>query len=215
MKMSGRILVNCLCFCAWSVCLAQEVGVIQGVVSDPNGKPLSGAKVDARLKGEFSGHRLDRSSKTSFDGKFVIDHLSWGTYILVARKEDSDYPDTRLAFYSNLQAPSVTISATDPNKDVAIRLAPQAGRLDLLVMNARTGERLDSAAVTLRRVENPKPFVTMSTTLKLIAIPALTDVQVEITAPGYNPWPNGGSALIINLQSREGKHLEVRLVPRS
>jgi Carboxypeptidase regulatory-like domain len=213
MRQSKRFwLTALLCCCVSSACVAQESGKIQGIVTDADGNLVQGANVYAVEKGEFRGHRLSRSSESSPDGNFLIDHLAWGAYILAVKKESSGYPDTRLAFYSNLQAVSATISADHPDAEVRITLPAPAGWLELSVTDANTGKALTSAAVTLRRVSDPRLYVKMSTTISHIAVPAQAEVQVEITSPGYDPWPSDGNPLVINVQSGEHKHLDVKLV---
>jgi hypothetical protein len=202
-----------LCCCVSSACVAQESGKIQGIVTDAAGNPVPGANVYAVEKGDFHGHRPSHSSESSSSGNFVIDHLSWGAYILLAKKESSGYPDTRLAFYSNQEASSATISADHPDAEVRITLPTVAGWLELSVTDANTGKALTSAAVTLRRVSNTRLYVRISTTVSHIAVPAQADVQVEINAPGYGQWPSDANLPVINLLPGEHKHLDVKLVP--
>ncbi len=200
-------------FYALSICVAQEAGKIQGVVTDAAGNPVSGANVYAVRKGEHNGHRVSRNSESASDGRFLLVNLDWGDYIVVAKREESGYPDTRLAFYSNLQVISTTINANHPDAEVAVTLPAPAGWLELTVTDANTGQALTSGSLTLRRVNNPSLYVTMSTSQSRIAIPAQTDVQVEINATGYSPWPGDRNPLVINLQSGEKRHVDVKLAP--
>ena len=217
MNQSRRLWFICLLlFCTVPICVAQESGTIQGVVIDADGKPLAGANVFPLLKGEvFVGHRISRSEQTASDGRFLITHLSWGTYLLVAEKQGSGYPDTRLAFYSNLQGASATISADHPRADVTINLGPQAGWLNLSVVDATSGNKVTSATVTLRRVTNPKLWVTTAATPNRVAVPPDTEVQVVVDAYGYVTWPTDNSQFVINLRSNEERQLKVQLVPKS
>ena len=196
--------------------LAQVAGTIRGVVIDENGNPLPGAKVYPLEKRPFYGHRLSRFSETNTDGKFAVDHLSLGTYVVVAQKEGSGYPDARLAFYSNLEAPTVTLTNAKPNADVTIRLPSKAGWLDLEVTDGDSKHNVDSAEVTLRRVSNPNLFVSASATQKRVAVPSQGDITVEVTAPGFRKWPNsiqGESPYVVHLNPGEVYRLKVKLEP--
>ena len=67
-------------------------GIIQGVVLDDVGNPVSGAKVHAELKGVPMAKAI-RFVKSDQNGFFLIDRLEFGTYYVAAMKEEDGYGD--------------------------------------------------------------------------------------------------------------------------
>jgi hypothetical protein len=200
------------CLSLW----AQSGGSVKGVVVDETGKPLAGAEVHIAEKKSFVGHRLIQIYETNNDGRFLIDNVSWGTYVVMVGKEDAGYPDTKLAFYSNLAAPTVILAPESPSADVIVKIGPKAGVLDLdPVTDVVTGKKIDSATITLRRTQNPDLFLTTSAAGGRLLVPSRTDVTIEIAAPTYKPWPLDGekSEGQMRLLPQEVRKLQVRLHP--
>jgi len=115
--------------------------------------------------------------------------------VVLAGNESSGYPDPKLAFYSNFDVPTVTLAPAFPNASVTIKLPPKGGVLEIVaVLDAVTKRKIDSASIILRRVSNPTLFISTSATTGRILIPSLTDVTIEVTAPGYRSWPEPDQA---------------------
>lgn len=185
-KEARRILAAALLIgSAW----AQDRGVVTGTVLDEHGNPVAQAKVHITEKGVFLTHRVLQFHETDADGHFRIAHVHWGTYIIIAGKEDAGYPDTKFAFYSNNTEPVVVLTEDSPTADVTLKLGPKAGVLDVApVTDELSGKEIRSASITLRRADNDL-FISTSTTVGRILVPSLTGVEVTISAPGYKLWP--------------------------
>lgn len=194
---------------------ARAQGTITGTVVDDAGKPVAGAKVHIAEK-KLVVHRLIRFYETDDGGRFHIADVPWGTYVVMAGKEDASYPDLIFSFYNNLALPNVTLAEDFRSVDVIVKIGPKAGVLDLEpVTDSITGKEIRSASVTLRRSENPDLFLSASATQGHIFVPASTNVIVEITAEGYKPWPPAGTAEgKLFLKPEEVKKLRVVLQPQ-
>ncbi len=192
-------------------------GTIQGVVIDEAGKPVGGVRVHIAEMKAIRGHRLLQFVETNTNGQFVISPIPWGTYVVLTSKEESGYPDTKMAFYSNLAAPTVSLQPRFPVGKLTVQLGPKAGILELVsVIDATTGKQLQSASITLRRVRNPNLFIRTSTTSSPFLVPSLADVSIEISAPGYKSWPAGEGGKgegQIRLKPGEVLKLAVKLQP--
>jgi hypothetical protein len=195
--------------------VAQSDGAITGHVFDDKGNPVSKAKVHiAELNQQQTSRRALRIYETASDGKFLIQDVPWGSYVVLAGKEEEGYPDPKFAFYSNLQAPTVTLTPSFPKASVNIALGPKAGKLDVIeVVDAVTRKKLKTASITLRRVSNPNFFIRTSTTVEEILIPSSTRVTVEIEAPGYRAWPEQSQTEEIEVKPGEVFKLDVELHP--
>jgi hypothetical protein len=199
-----------------SLAFSQDAGVVKGVVTDENNKPIAHMRVHLAEDKAVVGHRILRIFETNTQGEFEITGVAWGHYYVVTEKEAAGYPDTELAFYSNLSVPKVEVSPNVPTSEVKLRLGPKAAVLAVKsVADASTALAVHSASVTLRRADNPQFSITTSAG-GAILIPAATDVTVEVTAPGYQKWTwaaDDGSSEKLRLASGESRTLEVQLQP--
>jgi hypothetical protein len=195
---------------------ADAGGTIRGVVLDASGHPVSGAKVHPS-EINIAGHRLIRYYETDGKGEFAAKHLAWGTYRVLAGKESEGYPDLPSAFDGYGAFPVVRLQPQSPTVSVVIHLPPKSGIIaSILVADAATDRRVESAAVTLRRADNPAAAIETSATVRPILLPSNTDVHVEISAGGYESWPAKGSAKgegLLHLRAGEVIKLDVSLAP--
>jgi hypothetical protein len=114
-------------------------GIIQGVVLDDFGNPLSGAKVHAELKGVPMAEKI-RYVETDENGFFLIDQLEFGTYYVDAKNEEEGYGDSGASFFNDQPDLTAQISAQHRIADVVINLGPKAGRLTGTISDAATGK---------------------------------------------------------------------------
>jgi hypothetical protein len=203
---------------ARSLC-AQTVGQITGLVLNEAGNPIEHAKVHVEENKAFYGHRILQVYLTDARGQFVIDSLQWGSYVVLAGKEDEGYADTKLAFYSNLNVPVVTVTSLVPTQNVTIHLGPRAGVIEVAaIIDAGTGKAIVAPSVTLRRTENGL-WLKASGTQKSILIPSRTKVSIEVEAEGYQVWHYPGDtdasrSTPVVLEPGEHQKIEVKLQPK-
>lgn len=204
---------------AVAVCMLGEEpndGKVTGTVVAYDGVAVKGARVTADpLDGKM---RLTpvRFVETDEQGRFEISHLSWGSYKLFAIKEADGYPNTMLAFYSDNQFPTVTVSRAFPTSKVLLNIGRKAGRILVTAVDANSGRPVPSSAV-LRRLDNPKLWVSTSVeTATSVLVPAGIDVTLDVTAPGYAKWSltdTSGKISIFKLKSDDVRKVEVKLQP--
>jgi len=202
------ILLFFLTACPSSILFAQCKGAVDGTVIDELGSPLKGALVSLVEKGSFSGHRPLHTQETDNNGSFHAPIDKAGTYLILAKKEDQGYPETRAAFYSNLDAQEVVLDCNSTRSGVIVRLAPKAGYIrHISVTDAATGRVISNASVTLRRISNENLFITTSTSYKNVAVPSDTAVTYQVTAPGYAD----STKIQLRLAPSEEIDLEIKL----
>jgi hypothetical protein len=202
---------------AASAC-SQTEGTIKGVVFDENGKPLPGASVYVQKTDEMAVHFVPRPVQTNDEGRFLIEHVSWGSYIVIAGKEEAGYPSTWARFYSNGVVPKVTVESSSATADATVLLGPKVGILRLAsVTDALTGKDISVfGVITLERANTANSFLTTSTSKARLFVPARTDVTIHVTAPGYRPWPDQtDKEQIVHLQPGEVFDLHVKVQPES
>jgi len=195
--------------------VAQVAGVIRGTILDESGKPVTMAEIEIAQNKPFYGHRLVQKHESDSSGAYVIDNVPWGTYVVMAGKESDGYPDMRLAFYSNLSVPSVTLSPQYPVASVNLTLGPKAGFLSIpSVKDAVTGKKVQSAVITLKR-SGSEFFIKTAVPAVRILIPSLTDVAVVVEAPGYRSWTpiQENNTGIVHLSPQQLLTLDVEMKP--
>lgn len=202
------------------VVFAQNGATVKGVVVNESGKSVTGAQVYVLEKRRFVGHRLLEVHETDSSGEFVASNLTWGTYMVMASKPSDGYPDTKLAFYSDLAVPTVTLSPSFPQAHVNVQLGPKAGILEVSSLeNALSGKAIEYATITLRRVHKPTFFITTATKAGTrILVPSLTDVSVGVSAQGYKSWPSQDEqkkSAQFRLKPEEVYKLRIRLEPEA
>lgn len=198
---------------------AQTNGTIEGTVLDEESRPLAGARVHIENRNPTPHHIL-RFFETDADGHFLISKVPWGSYAVLAGKEADGYPDTKGAFYSNYDVPTVSLAPPVITRTVTVRMAPKAGIINVnSVVNAMTWENIKSAPITLRRDANKDLFVTTSTTTERLLAPSGVKIRIEIHAVGYEDWyypgfTDASRSVPIELRPGEALMLDVKLQPK-
>jgi hypothetical protein len=176
-----------ICVCAGA---SQETGAVRGMVVGENNQPVTQAKVHLAETKPFVGHRILNMVETNAEGEFTISNVAWGEYVVLAGKEEAGYPDTKLAFYSNLAVPKVIASPTNAAPYVKVPLGPKAGTLQMTSLtNAETESVVRSASLTLRRGDDQRFFITVGINDgAAVLIPSGTDILIEVSARGFKTW---------------------------
>jgi len=179
---------------------------IAGTVVDESGAPIGGALVGLEAQAPNGGPVALRYFKTNEYGVFSASldlgasgHLP-GRYWVLAKKEDSDYPDNLGAFYEDSAPPQVDLDCGSHIADVVVQLGPKCGYITRIdIVDAATGALIKNGTITLRRVHPPlwapHPEVFwMSSNAPLhevgpgypgLPIPSNTEISYEISAAGY------------------------------
>ena len=189
-------------------------GTIEGKVIDEKGGPVGGALVNAD-DGQATVGAI-RYVTTDEKGHFAIDRLKWGRHKIFAQKEKDGYPDISFAFYGNNVFEAASLAPSSPKAAVTVRIGPPCGILHLVsVTDINTG-RTVNAGVALRRASNPKMFLDVSASPGTILVPSMTDILIEVSAKGYEPWPEAKDKAVaghLHLAPRQVLDLAIRLRP--
>lgn len=190
-------------------------GTIQGVVLDDVGNPLSGAKVHAELKGVPMVKAI-RYVESDQNGFFVIDRLEFGTYYVEAMKEEDGYGGPFWSFFNDRPLPTVQISAQARMADIVVRFGPKAGILTGTVQDAVT-EKAIPAGFDLKQVKDPNKWMRTSAPPNFrVLIPSSKEIEVKVSAPGYDTWFYPGSGVSpqpLLMEPGSEMQLDIRLKP--
>jgi hypothetical protein len=194
-------------------------GLIDGIVLYEDGRPANGATVYAIPIGVVMAAVVPHSDSDK-DGRFAI-HIqrSWfGKFGVATKKDDEDYPDMSLQFYSAGKFERVTLTPEQSAASVTIRLGPKAGVLWGTVTDAETGEGLNPC-VDLKRASGPNNFLSGSGLVNAkyrLLIPSDTDVLIKLYLNGYKSWYYPGtsdrsSAGVARLGPGDERKIDIKL----
>ncbi len=169
-------------------------GVIQGVVRDDVANPLPGAKVHAELKGVAMAKAI-RFVESDQNGFFVIDRLDFGTYYVEAMKEEDGYGGMSWSFFNDKPLPTVQISAQTRIADIVVSLGPKAGILTGTIRDAITGKPISAGFDLVQVKDRTKWMGTGAAPHFRVLIPSSKDIEVKVSAPGYDTWVYPGPKL--------------------
>jgi hypothetical protein len=199
---------------------ASGFGAISGVVFDEGGRPLVGATVYSRPSGQPSNGRV-KTVPTDKEGKFFLDKVPPGLNTVHGFKEEDGYPDTFFAFYVTdpRAIPQVGVYQQQVT-DVVVQLGPKAAKMIIQVFDADTNDQIESAAIELRRPEDPNAYVSLScipseaTGKCEILVPPLP-TNIKVTKSGYEEQDVTGQlgprTDVATLNPGETKNLSIRL----
>ncbi len=211
--------VRVFAFFILSGCLAQawdlKPGRISGQVVSSEGAPVADAQVTAALQTGVPTVRVDRWGMTDHEGRFVIDHLALGKYLMFAEKPSEVYPSRLLwCFYGPNRAITVRLTEANPSSEVDIELPPKAGTIVVKIANAKVGTFIP-AGIKISSRDGPCSLGTGLSANDAVQIPSGVDVDVTIDAAGYADWSysdtHDGAAL--NLKPDETVVLNIKLAP--
>lgn len=196
---------------------------VSGRVINEEGKPVAGAQVSFPGK-EARGILALGYYPTDKSGSFhaVLSLSAPGLYWVLAKKLDSGYPNMNAAFYDNHKPPLVMLHCGAKVSGIVVNLGSKSAYItQIKVVDATTGDPIENASITFRRVKPPfrgfSPTVfsiTSSATLMPTGsnylgfpIPSNADISYAISAPGYET----SQPQIIRLAPAKTAEISVRL----
>lgn len=197
--------------CAQSSGEPSGIGQVSGTVLDPDGQPVAGASVCTTETVAGNSSSWCRTI-TNDVGRFEIDDLKLGTFIVSATKEEEGY--------SSWKGPTrkVTLTVDRPSANVTLKLGPKAGMLVGTVKDKFSGKPLDNIQITCVGVNTNSMYSAgaVEGTFRMNLQPT-TEFIVSFSSPGYRTWlytdPADPSHPTLQLESGEQKSIDVALEP--
>lgn len=165
------------------------LGCITGVAVDENDSPVSAAKISPRFMG--SGYAGDVSPVSADgDGKFSLDNLRPGEYVLWPEKESDGFSSNWSGWKGQVALPRVTIAPGGPCQDVTVNMGVRGAVMRVRAIDAATHEPLPDIMVTFRNPENMRQGGTVSGEPREVhefLVPSRVNVSIQVRASGYRP----------------------------
>lgn len=179
---------------------------------DENGQLVENAHVCTSVAKGNETHETC-NVPTGESGQFQIEHLNLGSYIVSASKEQDGY--------SGYQQPEqkVTITSSEPDRNVTLRLSPRSGILVGSAKDKATGRPIVNTEVSCfyigGRLNGSITGRGSGDGQFQLSVPPKTDLLVVVSAPGYKEWVYTDTANpswpVLRLGSGEKKVLDVEL----
>jgi Carboxypeptidase regulatory-like domain len=194
----------------------QPEGTISGFVLDSHDRIVEHASV---CTSSFSNNKTTTNCRTLTDenGRFTIEHVSMGSYSVVAAKEEDSY-----SMVEQIPGQKVVLTADRPFAQLTLKLGPRSGRLTGTARDKGTGKPIGpegKLSITYVSVEgNSTGSMSGLDGANLRAnLPAGKEFIVFVSAPGYVPWfyINNQSRPTLRLEPGEEKVLDVELEPKN
>jgi len=171
-------------------------GAVAGQVIDARTKqPVAEASVVAERDDGEGADKVPHAF-TDGEGKFLINDISPGRYVIAASKEQDNYPDAdSAAFAADLAAlPKVSVREGEVTRAVTVTVE-KGGKLIGLVLDSRTHAPVAQSLVRLTRVDNTKLWLRTGPDIHgrfQLVVPA-RPFYIEVSATGYDSWTFRGN----------------------
>ncbi len=165
------------------------LGCITGVAVDENDSPVAAAKISPRFMG--GGYAGDVSPvNADGDGKFSLDNLRPGEYVLWPEKESDGFSSNWSGWNGQVALPRVTIAPGGPCQELTVNMGARGAVMRVRAMDAATHEPLPDIMVTFRNPENTRQGGTISGEPREVhefLVPSRASVSIQVRSSGYRP----------------------------
>ena len=196
----------------------QNSTMIDGRVLDEKGRPLQGARiVPFPLEAAVSGGMP--YTVTDGNGEYRLSSPAYGKTRITVIKEDAGYPNTSVAVFApeHDTLPIVMLTEGVHLHDIDIHLPSPDGTVEGRITNAKTGEPIAAARITINAADNPD--ILYATGLRggtyFYPLPE-KKLQITIEASGFKPAhlvdPATGKAYV-ELRRIDHRKIDVALEP--
>lgn len=167
----------------------KRLGCITGVAVDENDSPVTAARISPRFMG--SGYAGDVSPvNADSDGKFSLDDLRPGEYVLWPEKESDGFSSNWSGWNGQVALPRVTIAPGGACQELTVNMGARGAVMRVRAMDAATHEPLPDIMVTFRNPENMRQGGTISGEPREVhefLVPSRVSVSIQVRASGYRP----------------------------
>ena len=167
----------------------KRLGCITGVAVDENDSPVAAAKISPRFMG--SGYAGDVSPvNAGDDGKFSLDNLRPGEYVLWPEKESDGFSSNWSGWNGQVALPRVTVTPGGACHEVTVNMGARGAVMRVRAMDVATHEPLPDIMVNFRNPENTRQGGTISGEPRGVhefLVPSRVGVSIQVRASGYGP----------------------------
>jgi len=164
------------------------LGCIVGVAVDESDSAVAGAKISPRFMG--AGYASDLpTAQTDENGKFTLDNLRPGEYVLWPEKESDGFSINWSGWRGQVELQKVTVTPGGGCKDVTVNMGARGARMTVRAVDGATHEYLPDFQVVLRNVPgnpgDPAQTAAIYGAPQEVLVPSRSNFIVQVRAPGY------------------------------
>ena len=129
-------------------------------------------------------------------------------------KEEDGYGGMFWSFFNDKPLPEVQISAQTRIADVVVSLGPKAGILTGTIRDAVTGKPISAGFYFVQVKDRTKGMGTGAAPDFRVLIPSSEDIEVKVSAPGYDTWVYPGPNLApqpLRMEPGSEAHVDILL----
>jgi hypothetical protein len=193
-------------------------GVIHGIVSDQQGQPVPGMKVEAWPLGVDLGVMLPEAT-TNQAGEYRFDHLCRGRYTVLPDDVKAGYPDT-FEFLTGRRLLEAKLTNKIHTAEIPVQLPLKAGTIYLRVKNRATDADIKAFTIEIAIPDQPRPnkvrylFDGLMQQGDGIAVPSDRGFTLRVTAPGFRKWiATLSGRKLLRVGSGQEQSIEAQLFP--
>jgi hypothetical protein len=175
------------------------LGSVEGVVVDPDGKPVGGAVVhETSDDGRPLGGTIFRSATTTdVDGKFVLDHVIPAEKVAIGAYKYDDYYENMMEPSTfrrppDLEIPVVEVKPEQTVTGVRIRFSKKAGKLHWYARDAHTKQLVNGVFIEWCRKGVPAMYCqheSGASDYERIISPGIgISIQIKADSGLYEKW---------------------------
>jgi hypothetical protein len=164
------------------------LGCITGTAVDENYSAVTAATISPRFMSAGYGGGLT-PIKTDADGKFQLDNLRPGDYVLWPEKESDGFSGNWSGWRGQVELQKVTVVPGGSCEEVTVNMGARGARMKVRAMDGATHEYLTDMQVILRNVlgapGDPPQTASIFGAPREFLVPSRTTFTLQVIAPGY------------------------------
>ena len=166
----------------------KALGCITGVAVDENDSPIAAAKISPRFLSKGYAGDVSQPVTANDDGKFILDNLRPGDYVLWPEKESDGFSTNWSGWRGQIEFQRATVAAGGACQEVTLNMGVRGAIMRVRAMDSATHEPLPNIQVNFRNAEDthqggsvagePREF-------HEFLVPSRTNFILQVCSPGY------------------------------
>ena len=164
------------------------LGCITGVAVDENDAPVAVAKVSPRFMGSGYAGDVSQPVTTDDNGKFTLDNLRPGDYVLWPEKESDGFSTNWSGWRGQVELQKVTVAPGGACQEVTLNMGARGALMRVRAIDGATHEPLPNIQVNFRNAEDTRQggsIVGEPREVHEFLVPSRTNFIVQVRSPGY------------------------------
>jgi len=164
------------------------LGCITGLAVDETESPVAGAEIGPRFTGRGYAGDISQPVIADENGKFTIDNLRPGDYVLWPEKESDGFSTNWSGWRGQIELRRVSVEAGDACQEVTLNMGARGALMRVRAMDEATHEPLLNIQVAFRNAEETRQGGSIAGEPRDVhefLVPSHTNFILQVRSPGY------------------------------